>query len=231
MDKKRQLLDAAERVYCSHGNLGLTVRRLAAEGDTTSQTIYTYFGSRDAVIVAMYDRSMAGAQRLLDQLGENLRSAAGGEDPRARLVSTALAYRAYCLENPAHFKMLAEGKGPEGTEPDEALRLQALGDGTLDFLLLGLSERARPEQQRSPDLQSALAVKFRAAFDALEREAAGLDRLAFGIGHIAVACACGYADFRYASEDWRNGRATLAAWHQRFAERASYKATGHADVY
>lgn len=125
MDKKRQLLDAAERVYCSHGNLGLTVRRLAAEGDTTSQTIYTYFGSRDAVIVAMYDRSMAGAQRLLDQLGENLRSAAGGEDPRARLVSTALAYRTYCLENPAHYKMLAEGKGPEGTEPDEALRLQA----------------------------------------------------------------------------------------------------------
>lgn len=128
------------------------------------------------------------------------------------------------------------GTGPalfpaSGPDRFEALRLQALGDGTLDFLLLGLSERARPEQQRSPDLQSALAVKFRAAFDALEREAAGLDRLAFGIGHIAVACACGYADFRYASEDWRNGRATLAAWHQRFAERASYKATGHADVY
>ena len=125
MDKKRQLLDAAERVYCSHGNLGLTVRRLAAEGDTTSQTIYTYFGGRDAVIVAMYDRSMAGARQLLESLADNLRSATGGEDPRARLVSTALDYRAYCLENPAHFKMLAEGKGPEGTEPEEARRLQS----------------------------------------------------------------------------------------------------------
>jgi AcrR family transcriptional regulator len=115
VDKKTQLLDAAERVYCEFGNLGLTVRRLAAEGDTTSQTIYTYFGSRDAVIVAMYDRILADLDEMLTRLGGQL---GGAGDAKVRLVDTAVAYLSYCAENPARFKMLAEGKGPEGTEPE-----------------------------------------------------------------------------------------------------------------
>ena len=115
----------------------------------------------------------------------------------------------------------------------EALRLQALADGVLDFLLVGLSERARPAAQQSPELQAALAVKFPAAFDQLEREVAGpgLAGSTPTIAHIASAAVCGYADFRYAAEDWRKGRPHLAAWHARFAERPSYRATEHQDVY
>ena len=128
------------------------------------------------------------------------------------------------------------GSGPRlfpasGPERIEALRRQALGDGALDFLLVGLSERARPEPQRSAELQAALALKFKSAFDALEREAASLAKETFGIGHIAIGCTCGYADFRYADRNWRGGRPALAAWHKGFAERASFKATEHADVY
>ena len=114
----------------------------------------------------------------------------------------------------------------------EALRLQALGDGVLDFLLVGLSERARPAEQQSPELKAALAVKFRAAFDALEREAEGAGLSGSPtIGHIAVAAVGGYADFRYGGENWRQGRPRLTAWHARFAERESYRTTAHADVY
>ncbi len=115
----------------------------------------------------------------------------------------------------------------------EALRLQALADGVLDFLLLGLSERARPLEQQSPQLQAALAVKFPAAFDQLERDvtAPALASAAPTIAHIAIAAVCGYADFRYASEEWRKGRPQLAAWHAAFALRPSYRATEHRDVY
>jgi len=114
----------------------------------------------------------------------------------------------------------------------EALRQQALGDGILDFLLLGLSERARPPEQQSAELKAALAVKFRTAFDALEHEAKE-GRLAgpLTIGHLAIAAVGGYADFRYAADDWRNGRPSLARWHAGFAARDSYTATAHADVY
>lgn len=118
-----------------------------------------------------------------------------------------------------------------GDDRLEALRRQALGDGTLDFLLLWLSERARPEAQQSPELLAALRVKFKTAFDALEREAADLPKAPFGIGHIAIGCVCGYADFRYAAENWRDGRPALAAFAASFAARPSYQATQHADVY
>jgi glutathione S-transferase len=114
----------------------------------------------------------------------------------------------------------------------EALRLQALGDGILDFLLVGLSERARPASQQSPELKAALAEKFQAAFDRLDAEAdAGTLSGSFGIGQIAVACALGYADFRYASEDWRKGRPKLAAFAESTASRPSMVATAHADTY
>jgi len=113
----------------------------------------------------------------------------------------------------------------------EALRLQALGDGILDFLLLGLSERARPETQQSPELKAALAVKFTTAFDALEREAARLAATPLTIGHIAIGCVGGYADFRYSDKNWRQGRPQLAAWHATFATRPGYAETAHADVY
>ncbi len=128
------------------------------------------------------------------------------------------------------------GSGPklfpaDGAARIEALRLQALGDGILDFLLVGLSERVRPEAQQSPELKAALEVKFKTAFDALEREAGKLAAGPLTIGHVALGCVGGYADFRYADREWRQGRPAFAAWHARFAERPGYKATAHADVY
>ena len=113
----------------------------------------------------------------------------------------------------------------------EALRRQALCDGILDFLLLGLSERARPEAQQSPELKAALSIKFKTAFDQLEAEATALDRQRFGLGEIAVAAATGYADFRYGSERWREGRPQLAAFASAIADRPSIVATTHVDAY
>lgn len=113
----------------------------------------------------------------------------------------------------------------------EALRMQALCDGILDFLLVGLSERARPEAQQSPELKAALAVKFKAAFDALEAEARRLDLARFGLSEIAASAVVGYADFRYGAERWRDGRPSLAAFAESIADRPSIVATSHADVY
>ena len=118
-----------------------------------------------------------------------------------------------------------------GTARFDALRMQALCDGILDFLLVGLSERARPEAQQSPELKAALAVKFKTAFDALEVEAERLDVSRFGLSEIALSAVVGYADFRYSAEAWRNGRPRLAAFADAIAKRPSIVATAHADVY
>ncbi len=119
----------------------------------------------------------------------------------------------------------------DGVARFDALRLQALSDGILDFLLLGLSERARPEAQQSPELKAALAVKFRAGFDAIEAEASRLDPEHFRLPEIAVAAVIGYADFRYGPENWRHGRPALTDFAARIAERPSVVATAHADQY
>ena len=45
------------------------------------------------------------------------------------------------------------------------------------------------------------------------------------IGEIAIACALGYLDFRYADEDWRKGHLHIANWHASFAARPSVRDT------
>jgi len=46
----------------------------------------------------------------------------------------------------------------------------------------------------------------------LEKEVASLGKLKT-IGDIAVACALGYLDFRFANEPWRPGHPRLEAWY------------------
>jgi glutathione S-transferase len=65
--------------------------------------------------------------------------------------------------------------------------------------------------------------------DALEREAPALAASAFDIGQIAIGCALSYLDFRFADQDWREGRPGLARWHAGFAARPSVEATRPVD--
>lgn len=117
-DKKRQLLDAAERVYYRDGDLGLTVRRLASEASTTSQTIYTYFGSRDAVISGMYERVLAELDGLLDtiEIVASQSNSTAESAARGSLLPVAQIYRRHALSKPAQYRMLATARGPEGTD-------------------------------------------------------------------------------------------------------------------
>jgi glutathione S-transferase len=116
---------------------------------------------------------------------------------------------------------------PGGAERMTALRRQALGDGCLDFLLLWRDERAR---LRPSDVHLAsFAAKRKAALAAIDHEVDDLSATAFSIGHIALGCALGYLDFRFAAEDWRGDHPRLAHWHADFCARPSVRATGPID--
>ena len=106
-----------------------------------------------------------------------------------------------------------------------ALRRQAQADGILDAGILARYEiLLRPEEQRWPDWVEGQKAKMARALDALEQEAASFGTTV-DIGTIALGCALGWLDFRYAADDWRAGRPTLAAWFGGFAARPSMTAT------
>lgn len=110
-----------------------------------------------------------------------------------------------------------------------ALRRQALADGIMDAGVLCVMEGRRSEPaQRSPEWVAKQKGKMAAGFDALEREAASFGA-GFDIGLIAVACALGYADFRFAADNWRAGRPHLARWFEQVSARPSLKDTAPKD--
>jgi glutathione S-transferase len=66
---------------------------------------------------------------------------------------------------------------------------------------------------------------LREALQALEAEAPALGQDDFGIGHIAIACALCYLDFRFDALHWREGNPALTAWHAAAMARPSFVAT------
>ena len=115
---------------------------------------------------------------------------------------------------------LAGGGGviPNGAGRFSALRDQALADGIMDAALLQVYEgRFRPEDRHEPKWVSHQADKVRRGLDHAEAHLSetGQD---LHIGQIALACALGYLDLRFAGR-WRDSYPTLVAWLGDFESR------------
>lgn len=99
-----------------------------------------------------------------------------------------------------------------------ALRLQALADGLADAALLIVYEnRFRKETERSPSWIEYQQGKVDRTLDHLEDNVPATDA-ALTVGTVALACALGYLDLRFAGR-WREGHPKLVAWLDAFAAR------------
>ena len=106
-----------------------------------------------------------------------------------------------------------------------ALTQQALGDGLLDAAIANRYETVmRPAEWRWDGWSAAQLAKIAGALDEIERQAPSLGQEPT-IGTIAIGCALGYLDFRYAALDWREGRPNAANWFAAFDERPAMAAT------
>lgn len=106
-----------------------------------------------------------------------------------------------------------------------ALRREALADGILDAAVGRRYETfLRPKEMQWDAWIDGQRDKFIRSLDQFEQEAASFGDLV-DIGTIAAACACGYMDFRYTDEHWRNTRPTLATWYETFSKRPSIATT------
>ena len=108
-----------------------------------------------------------------------------------------------------------------GRDRWKALRWHALGDGMLDTLILWRNERDKPVARQTPEWLTVFDLKIRNSLEVIEREAAELAATPFGIGHIGVACALGYLDFRFPDLAWRTHRPAATQWFESMAARPS----------
>lgn len=120
--------------------------------------------------------------------------------------------------------VLPEGKGRFG-----ALTLQALADGMMDASILMVYEgRYRPEALHFQPWLDYQMDKVRRAMNQLERALPSIVDTPH-IGHIALACALGYLDFRFA-RDWRQDYPRLVSWLNEFESAVpAYKLTAPHD--
>jgi glutathione S-transferase len=110
-----------------------------------------------------------------------------------------------------------------------ALRRHALGNNLTDNLMLWRNEILRPQAQQSKEMLAAFEIKVRNAMATLDQEAAALANDPVSIGHVAIACALGYIDFRFGDLGWRKGHDRIAGWYETFAQRPSMTLTAHVD--
>jgi glutathione S-transferase len=108
----------------------------------------------------------------------------------------------------------------------EVLTLEATADGIMEAAIAIVYEkRFRPENLWWPDWHEAQWTKITRALDAIERGWLSHLEGPVHMGQIAVACALGYLDLRFADRNWREGRPALAAWFATFAARPSMTST------
>jgi glutathione S-transferase len=126
-----------------------------------------------------------------------------------------------------YLNLLAQGSlfPQEGPQRWAALTQQALADGMLAGCLLARYEDAvRPEPLRWAQWRAGQLDKAATGLRWMEQHVSEFE-VHWHIGTIALACALGYLDFRFAGWDWRAQAPRVAAWFARAGGRPSFAAT------
>jgi len=101
----------------------------------------------------------------------------------------------------------------------------ALADGIMEAAVLVRYETfARPEHLRWKDWIDGQMDKVSCGLAEIEGRAGTFDKR-IDLGTIAIGCALGYLDFRFAALGWKNSYPKIAAWFGRFDARESMQAT------
>ncbi len=117
---------------------------------------------------------------------------------------------------------------PSGRERTEIRTWEALADGLLDASILARLEATwggRTEAQRSQAWIDRQMSRVHATLQAMSQ---GLGEKPFCAGNlftladVAVGCALGYLDFRFAQIDWRSEYPNLHKLHDKLATRPSF---------
>lgn len=118
-----------------------------------------------------------------------------------------------------------------GRERAETKTWEALADGVLDAAILARLEATwggRTEAQRSPAWIERQLGKIETSLTAMSKglgDKPFCTGIYFSLADIAVGCALGYLDFRFAQIDWRSDHPNLLKLYDKLMLRASLAET------
>jgi AcrR family transcriptional regulator len=70
-DKKDHILDVAERVFAEQGYDGASTRMISGEAGVNMAMLNYYFGSKEGVFLAIFDRRITTFQAVLLSIGND----------------------------------------------------------------------------------------------------------------------------------------------------------------
>ncbi|HEX8969694.1 MAG TPA: TetR/AcrR family transcriptional regulator [Chloroflexota bacterium] len=109
------LLDAAEQILQEGGVEALSVRSVAARIGTSTRAVYSVFGSKEQLLVAL-------GVRAFEMLGAGVAALPVSDDPAADLVAAgASVFRPFALEHPALFRVAMQHAPAWNQMPVEVL--------------------------------------------------------------------------------------------------------------
>lgn len=117
---------------------------------------------------------------------------------------------------------------PVGRERAEVKTWEALADGVLDALVLARLESHWSGRQKAQRSQAWIDRQLGKAQASLKAMSQGLGDKPFCAGiylslaDVAVGCALGYMDFRFAEIDWRSSYPNLGKLQDKLMQRASF---------
>ncbi|HWN31852.1 MAG TPA: TetR/AcrR family transcriptional regulator [Pseudonocardia sp.] len=94
-----RLLEQAVRTLSEHGPEALSLRKLAAQVNTSTTAVYSLFGGKPGLLNAVYDEAFA-------RFGERLGSVVPTGDPVTDLAALGQAYRASALAEPHFYQVM-----------------------------------------------------------------------------------------------------------------------------
>ncbi|MFA5172497.1 MAG: glutathione S-transferase N-terminal domain-containing protein [Sulfuriferula sp.] len=109
-----------------------------------------------------------------------------------------------------------------------AKRWEALADGICDAAATIFLEKKRPESQQSPDWIARQELKIHRGLAVADKDLGDLSWCmgdSFSLADIAVGCALGYLDLRFAEIPWRETHPNLARLSTKLNERAAFVST------
>ena len=91
------VLGAALAILAAEGPDGLTVRSIAKKAKVAPMTIYNHFDGKNGLLEIIWNEGFTALQAVLD---------VDTGDPARDVFTSALAYRSFALEHPAHYTVM-----------------------------------------------------------------------------------------------------------------------------